>query len=285
MIKYKDFALSNTVEEILKEDFWVFTGYKAWMLRYTSEPIKFSATASVYLSRGKAKIQLSLRPHEVVAPAVVMIREGKILQLIECSDDMEASFCVMSKHFIESMFGMLKDLSIHSMVHRSPIVALPEADAPAYDFFYRQIKVLSEDKSIARRFPCLLHTVLAFYYKTGIKAYVDSADHRGDASTRLTDSFLYLVQLHFKEERFLDFYAAKLGITPKHLSRVVKSRTGLSPIDWIDRYVILEAKVLLRSSTMSIQQISDNLNFSSQSFFGKHFKKQTGKTPGEFRNM
>ena len=92
------------------------------------------------------------------------------------------------------------------------------------------------------------------------------------------------MQKHFKEQRFLDFYAEKLEISPKHLSRTMKKETGFSAVEWIERYVILEAKVLLKSTNLNIQQISDELNFPSQSFFGKYFKKKVGMSPKEFRN-
>ena len=92
------------------------------------------------------------------------------------------------------------------------------------------------------------------------------------------------MQKNFKEERFLDFYANELSITPKHLSRTVKSQTGFTAVEWIERYVILEAKVMLKSSNMTIQQIADELNFPSQSFFGKYFKKNIGVSPKEYRN-
>ena len=45
--------------------------------------------------------------------------------------------------------------------------------------------------------------------------------------------------------------------------------------EWIDELVILEAKALLNSSSMNIQEIADRLNFANQSFFGKYFKHYT----------
>lgn len=101
---------------------------------------------------------------------------------------------------------------------------------------------------------------------------------------RIHERFINLVQQNFKKERFLDFYAEKLEVSTKHLSRTVKEATGFSAVDWIDRLVILEAKVLLKSTNLSIQQISDELNFTSQSFFGRYFKKHTGRSPKDFRN-
>lgn len=100
----------------------------------------------------------------------------------------------------------------------------------------------------------------------------------------MSDRFIRLAQENFRDQRFLDFYAEKMEVTPKHLSRTVKKQTGYTAVEWIERFVILEAKVLLKSSNLNIQQISDELNFRSQSFFGKYFKKFTGMSPKEFRN-
>lgn len=53
--------------------------------------------------------------------------------------------------------------------------------------------------------------------------------------------------------------------------------------EWIDELVILEAKALLNSLSMNIQEIADRLNFANQSFFGKYFKHYTGMSPKEYR--
>jgi AraC-like DNA-binding protein len=78
-------------------------------------------------------------------------------------------------------------------------------------------------------------------------------------------------------------YADQLYLTPKYFSKVIKDNSGASASEWIDNYVILEAKALLKSTNMTILQISDELNFPSQSFFGKYFKRVVGVSPKEYR--
>ena len=90
---------------------------------------------------------------------------------------------------------------------------------------------------------------------------------------------------YYKEERSLGFYAGKLCITPKYLSLISKDVSGRSAGEWIDQYVVLEAKTLLKSTRMSIQEIADVLNFANQSFFGKYFKHHTGISPKEYRKV
>ncbi|WP_298650554.1 helix-turn-helix domain-containing protein [uncultured Proteiniphilum sp.] len=91
------------------------------------------------------------------------------------------------------------------------------------------------------------------------------------------------MRAHFKQHRGLDFYASKLCLTPKYMSTIIKQTSGKTAGDWIDDYILLEAKALLKSTNMTIQQISDELNFPSQSFFGKYFKRLTGVSPKEYR--
>ena len=96
-------------------------------------------------------------------------------------------------------------------------------------------------------------------------------------------AFIQTLALHHKQERSVAFYAGKLCVTPKYLSLLVKNVSNRTAGEWIDNYVVLEAKALLSSSTLSIQEISDRLNFANQSFFGKYFKQHVGISPTEYR--
>ncbi|MBQ9137669.1 MAG: AraC family transcriptional regulator [Alistipes sp.] len=103
---------------------------------------------------------------------------------------------------------------------------------------------------------------------------------------RSSDYFKQLISLlhdHYKTERSVEFYASQMNLTPKHLSRVVRNYSGKSVHQWIDEFVVLEIKNLLKFSDLSIQQISYELNFPNPSFMGQYFKRITGKTPGEYR--
>jgi AraC-like DNA-binding protein len=83
------------------------------------------------------------------------------------------------------------------------------------------------------------------------------------------------------EERSIGFYADKLCLTPKYLT--IKEMSGKLAGEWIDDYVMLEAKVLLKSTNMTVQQISERLNFTTQSHFGTYFKRLAGVSPKEYR--
>ena len=95
--------------------------------------------------------------------------------------------------------------------------------------------------------------------------------------------FTELLGEHYKHERSVGFYARQLCITPKYLTTLIKRVSGKSVSEWIDGYVILEAKTLLKSSNMSIQEIAYYLNFPNQSFFGCYFKRHAGLSPSQYK--
>ena len=95
--------------------------------------------------------------------------------------------------------------------------------------------------------------------------------------------FTELLGEHYKHERSVGFYARQLCITPKYLTTLIKRISGQSVSEWIDNYVILEAKTLLKYSTMSIQEIAYYLNFPNQSFFGSYFKRNAGMSPSQYK--
>ena len=95
--------------------------------------------------------------------------------------------------------------------------------------------------------------------------------------------FTELLGEHYKHERTVGFYARQLCITPKYLTTLIKRISGKSVSEWIDNYVILEAKTLLKYSNMSVQEIAYYLNFPNQSFFGSYFKRNAGMSPSQYK--
>ena len=93
------------------------------------------------------------------------------------------------------------------------------------------------------------------------------------------DKFLYQLSLYYKKERTVQFYATKVGITPKYLSSIVLHYTGETASEVIDNYVTGRIKQALYSNNTNISKVSDHYNFPNQSFFGRFFKRITGESP------
>ncbi len=285
-LKYDNIPLPKKVSEMLEDDFCVFNNVNAQMAKAVTSPVKFSAYTSIYLREGSCSANINLLTHTITAPAIVNIRSSQIMQPFEVSENFRASFVILSKRLTEAISAHLHDYSILAITNRHPVVPLTTEMSQAMDSLYEDLVAISSDNTISHRFEAILHTLSAFLFRNMEKCYsgVKNIEGKSNISNRMAERFLFLVQQNFRKERFLEFYADQLEISTKHLTRIVKEHTGYSPTEWITRHVILEAKVMLTASTLNIQQIAQELNFPSQSFFGKYFKKATGVSPKDFRN-
>lgn len=277
-------SLPENVSNILETDFWVLEKFDRTMLPVLSDPIKFTSNVSIFLRQGECKVDVDLISQEFSAPCIVNIRRSQILQLKSVSEDFSCSFIVMSKRFCDNLFLLLQDCKYYHTALRQPVISIPEELVGNYECLYSRIASIFKEKDNTFSYQAMVLALSSFFYEIAYKCYSAATNELIKGNNRITGRFIGLVQKHFKEERFLKFYSDMLEITPKHLSRTMKNETGFTAVEWIERYVILEAKVLLKSTNLNIQQISDELNFPSQSFFGKYFKKKVGMSPKEFRN-
>ncbi|MEZ0483388.1 helix-turn-helix domain-containing protein [Fibrella aquatica] len=117
------------------------------------------------------------------------------------------------------------------------------------------------------------------------RAYAGKMSIKTDAGDRLVQGFLTLLDEHSRHKNQVTNYANLLHVSPNHLNKVVKARTGQSPSVWIDKRRVLEAKVLLFQSTLTVGQIAAELGFTDQSSFGRLFRKYASLSPVQFRKM
>ena len=137
----------------------------------------------------------------------------------------------------------------------------------------------NREKIISSLFAAMFHYVMGILQQHSLPG-------NGTVSNRtdeLFNNFLALLREHCSTERSVEFYASKMGITPKYLSLILKKKSGRNASKLIDEAVVYEAKRLLKYSGLSIQEISNKLNFASQSFFGKYFKQRVGVSPSRYK--
>ena len=95
---------------------------------------------------------------------------------------------------------------------------------------------------------------------------------------RLSD-FRQLVELHLREHRNVAWYAERLGVTAKSLTRTCRRRLDCTPAELIHARLILEAQRLLCFTNASIVQAADELGFSDPSYFSRFYLRMTGRRP------
>ncbi|KQC00821.1 AraC family transcriptional regulator [Pedobacter sp. Hv1] len=113
--------------------------------------------------------------------------------------------------------------------------------------------------------------------------YPDGLLNNTNIQRNMVLQFKKLLLANYLQLHTVNAYAALLNVTAKHLSQTIKANTGKTVSVWIQEILILEAKVRLKQTNLSINQIADVLNFSDASLFGKYFKRYAGCSPAAYR--
>ncbi len=106
---------------------------------------------------------------------------------------------------------------------------------------------------------------------------VDTAAHR------LAEAYTALIERDFRHAEGVQHYAALLGVTPTHLSRVCRKVSGRPALDILTDRRHFEARRLLRDTNMQISEIAEQSGFSSPAYFTRAFRARAGQSPSEFR--
>jgi YesN/AraC family two-component response regulator len=207
---------------------------------------------------------------------------GQIVEPMAASQNFSAIIIALSKRFID-MINLPGWQQNYLQMYNHPAQPLDERQVNAMRFFFTVLHHAASDEDNPFRLQVIENMIRVFYYG-GVSRMRQHDTNTSTFKNGIVERFMNLVREHYREERLIGFYADKLCITPKYLSKVVKEHTGRSAGEWIERHVILEARAMLQSSDMTIQQISASLNFPNQSFFGKYFKRATGLSPKQYRN-
>lgn len=251
---------------------------------FVSFPIKLESMLLGVCSRGEVSALVDVIPRTLHPATMMVLRPGHVISKLRTSSDFEGFFIVVEHDTLAEVLPALQYIVPYSLHYTSnPIINVTEEELTTlsmiYDMFSRQLTVSRPFSKMSLNALC----EVLFYNALGI--YASRLQHSPQKSRReeLLMNFIDLLESHFREERAVNFYAERLFVTPKHLSAVLKEISGQTAGEWIDQRVILEAKLLLRTTGMNIQEISTALNFSNQSFFGKYFKHLTGISPREYR--
>lgn len=251
-------------------------------------PHKFDFFVIMNHIAGRIKFKVDMEEYEVKKGGhIITCAPGQIISLESVADDFDAHILILSQRFIESLLVYMNgSIPFRFDMRRQVVIDCSEQEMKMQNVFVQAVRYVLSNKENPFRLQMAQHVMMAIFYASDKPRQMGG---KGEAlrtnADVLSKQFLELVKENFRNERQLKFYAERMCITSRYLSRVVKECTGSSAADWIERYVVLEARALLKSTNMTIQQVSDELNFPSQTFFGKYFKRRVGMSPKEYRRL
>ena len=260
------------------------------MLKY---PVRFDGYIIFFLRKGHFSIDLNLNTYEVKPHSLLMNVPGNIIKLSSYAEDhigdAELYFVLASREFMSGIrFDFNKLFQESLSLWKNPCITLNDQDLALAEEYFTLARDVLQSKQLNKK-EILGSLITSFTYVTmdvWTRELNEARKGQSPSSARMNllfERFLALVTEHHNTERGMAFYADKLCLTPKYLSKLVKEASGRSGPAWIDSFVILEAKNLLKYSDKTIKEIVYTLHFPNQSVFYKFFKAHTGMTPSEYR--
>lgn len=253
-------------------------------------PIKLSFTITIFCLSGTMHIRVNLQEFEMQANDVLIILPGAIGEFYDISTNARLAFIAYTGDYFQFTHHVTESMSLQNLLRTCPLYHMTEEAMQECMVIYRLMKSKIQETDNPFRKGALNGYTQVLTYNAYQHLLLSEHKQRKTEKNKsrqqeLFDRFMEEVRQHYTQERSISFYADLLCVTPKYLSHVVHAVSGQYAGDWINSYVILEAKALIKSRKYTMQQISDMLNFANSSFFGKYFKEAVGCSPTNYQKM
>ena len=238
---------------------------------------------------GETSLTSNLQEFRLKKDSLFIFSPKHILQ-VQSNNRFKAHLIVIAPDFLKRInIDTKRMMPLFLQFGSLPCMELTQAESQSFRSFISMVEQELKGSETDFSSEIIGGLIAATIYKVGdiLTHYltehpeVDSPIH--NRAEEYFRQFTELLGEHYKHERSVGFYARQLCITPKYLTTLIKRISGKSVSEWIDNYVILEAKTLLKYSNMSVQEIAYYLNFPNQSFFGSYFKRNAGMSPSQYK--
>lgn len=251
-------------------------------------PSRLDAFAAIFCVSGEAEVQINLKKYVLKSGTIALHVPENIIQ-IKSSDNLIIYPFIISSDYIQKIHFETKDLiNLYMAAKTLPVFPLEYHDTYILEKYYYLLEsILQTYTDYKTKISIGIVTSLMYkIYEILVKKLKEDEQKHKIPKERceiIFNDFIKEVHLFNGTEHSLSFFANRLNITPNYLSARVKEYSGRTAMEWIEESVILEAKTMLKHTDLSIQEIAYKLNFPTQSFFGKYFKRITGISPKQYK--
>lgn len=265
------------------ESFTIEGGYDD-IMELESMPHLVDAAGICICLRGEARIIINAQSYRIRQGDMCVVVPNSILQVEGKSGDFEGYTAAVSPHFFNSV-SMPSSTAIYLYVKDNPCISLEPDEQARLLALSERLQEHDRRTDHPFRYEVSQLCAMTIFYEIAaiFKKRQPLEEQPYSRKNKLYFEFQHLVATNYDRHRTIDFYADKLCITPRYLSAITREVSGITASESIERVVALNARLLLTTTDMTVQQISDRLNFPNHSFFSKYFKRVTGITPKECR--
>ena len=275
------------------DDFFISRLQERPQYTYLQYPFRVDCYLAAYCVEGSVDCSVNLTDYHLTTGTLLLITPGNIIRITQ-PDELDQNLrvtliCVSASYISNIGINPSKVLVEAVEVLRDPCIHLSDDEAEMlHKYVNLALDITKTDSQFVKEsIGGLVSSV--FYQFAGFLANSKRREDmekpvRTTRQRQMLEQFMKLAINDHAREHLVGYYADKMCVTPKYLSKIVKETSGRSVPDWLSELLILDAKNMLRHTDMTIKEISARLYFPSQSFFFRFFKNHTGQTPTQYRD-
>jgi AraC-like DNA-binding protein len=255
-------------------------------IKFPKQSIKTNFFEIILITNGYNIVTDNLNEFQQEKNQIRFIAPGKITSVKELSKDVKGFYILFDQSFVDTYSGVSNLLNSFRFfdLDAMSIFTLTSKQSNFFEIIFTKINqdfltnYVNSKQIICHYLISVLKECSLYYEKVNLESKnLNSAE-------RITQEFIRFVNKYYFSKRTLTEYANLLNITTKHLTKCVKQASGETPRYFIQKMLILEAKVLLKETNLSVSEIAYQLSFQDAAYFNRFFKQHAGITPVNFRN-
>ena len=242
--------------------------------------------AILYSQAGTARVRINFDVWELQGRDVLIFFPGDVVKWEMMNEDFSADIIRYSSDILRAA-SLNVEHAVYEQLradrrcgYRELIDVVVNSMFRIFDFYFTQEHYQLTDRIVTLHLQAFF---LGFYDYLQAHPREDNQEKGTQRTDELFVRFMELLETEFRQGHEVNSYANRMCITRKYLGIIVKGKTGLSPKQIIDEYLMLRLKLTLRTSKASLKQIANEYHFADQSALTRYFKTHAGVTPQQFR--
>lgn len=246
-----------------------------------------------FCRQGEIELSLENKHYLIKHGDIYIYMASTLVHLLHKSQDVEGIMVEVDLDYIIPIANKVMNVENQLFMRNNPCISLSEAQYTHLEQLFKQLEKRVKTEKLAEMNLQRQHLTLELIKSMGqtlcyevLNIYFTNHPLQPLPQTKkdlVFQNFMLSLFRFYRKERDVTFYAKIQHIAPRYFSSIIKEKSGSNASQWIIQMVITEAKQLLEGSNLSIKEIATQLNFPTQSFFGKYFKQYVGISPKEYR--
>lgn len=249
-------------------------------------PIRMKVYTSILCLKGTAVVNLNNQKYQVKPNDMLICHPDVMLQHCMVSNDFDFKGILMSPDYMKQLSVITAgSWDIKFFLEKRPVLQLTPEESKLFCQYYDLLMSKLKGSPRHHQRQLINALLLAFLYEfhDSLERFIAIKPRPFNASEKLFKEFMDLLMSAYPKPRSVNYYANRLCITPKYLTAVCKKITNHTASELINQYVVKDIAYLLHNPSISIKEVSNEMDFPNLSFFGKYVKKHLGCSPKHYR--